>query len=130
VSTTPQERRSSRAERLWTIGPFVAVVVASLVVLFNPGSATPAVWPGVDKVIHMAMFAALALTGRRAGLPTPGLAVGLVVYAGASEVLQALLPLDRDGDPLDALVDVVGVVAGLLVARWVVPRSAAAPHER
>ncbi len=105
--------------RLRTAGPFAAVVVASLFVLFNPASATPTVWPGLDKLVHLTLFAALALTGRRAGLPPVGLAAGLVGYAGASEVLQGLLPIGRDADPLDAVVDVVGVAAGLLIDRRV-----------
>jgi VanZ family protein len=106
------------------------MVVASLVVLFNPASATPAVWQGMDKLVHLALFAALALTGRRAGLPPVGLVVGLVVYAGLSEVLQGVLPLGRTADPLDALTDVVGVAVGLVVARWTASRTAAEPHGR
>ena len=118
---------------------FVAVVLASLVVLFAPASTTPsALPPGVDKAVHLALFAALAWTGvlwidaaaerggdpqverqpgRRAGLPVVGLAAGLVVYAAGSEVLQGLLPLGRTSDPLDAVVDVVGVALGLVAVR-------------
>jgi VanZ family protein len=105
--------------RLRTVGPFAAVVVASLFVLFNPASATPTVWPGLDKLVHLTLFAALALTGRRAGLPPVALAAGLVGYAGASEVLQGLLPIGRSADPFDALVDVVGIAVGLLIDRRV-----------
>ena len=98
--------------------PFGAVVLASLVVLFAPASATPsALPPGVDKVVHLALFVALACTGRRAGLPVVGLAAGLVAYAVGSEVLQGVLPLGRTADPLDAAVDVVGVALGLVAAR-------------
>jgi len=102
--------------------PFSAVVLASLVVLFAPASATPsALPPGVDKVVHLALFAALAYTcpvdRRRAGLPVVGLAAGLVAYAVGSEVLQGVLPLGRTADPLDAAVDVVGVAVGLVAAR-------------
>jgi len=103
--------------RLRTAGPFAAVVVASLFVLFNPASATPTVWPGLDKLVHLTLFAALALTGRRAGLLPVGLTAGLVAYAGASEVLQGVLPSGRSADPVDALVDVVGVALGLVAAR-------------
>jgi len=98
--------------------PFAAMVLVSLVVLFAPASATPSTWPpGVDKVVHLALFAALAWTGRRAGLPVRALAVGLVAYAVGSEVLQGLLPIGRDAEVLDAMVDVVGVTLGLAVAR-------------
>jgi VanZ family protein len=98
------------------------MVLVSLVVLFAPASATPSTWPpGTDKVVHLALFAALALTGRRAGLPAPALAVGLVAYAAGSEVLQGVLPIGRDAEVLDGVVDVVGVALGLAVARWPVP---------
>ena len=106
-----------RGHRLLTEGPFVAVVLLSLVVLFTPGSATPSLHPGLDKLVHLAMFAVLAVTGRRAGAPAGGLACGLVVYAVVSEVLQAVLPIGRDGEVLDAVTDSVGVAVGLLTTR-------------
>jgi len=104
--------------------PFGAVVLLSLVVLFTPASGTPTVYPGVDKLIHLGLFAALALTGRWAGLRPAALAVGLTAYAAASEVLQAVLPIERDAAWTDALADVVGVAVGLLVARFVAARLA------
>jgi hypothetical protein len=42
---------------------------------------------------------------------------GLWPYAGASEVLQGVLPVGAQRDPVDALVDVVGVALGLVAAR-------------
>jgi VanZ family protein len=101
------------------LAPFAAVVLVSLVVLFAPQSATPSTLPpGTDKVIHMALFAALAWTGRRAGLPVVGLAIGLVTYAVGSEVLQGALPIGRSPDAVDAVVDTVGIAVGLIAARW------------
>jgi VanZ family protein len=103
--------------RLLSQGPFAAAVLFSLVVLFTPGPATPSVHPGVDKFIHLGLFAVLALTGRRAGLPPVGLACGLVAYAAVSEVLQAVLPIGRDGEVLDAVADSVGVSLALLATQ-------------
>jgi VanZ family protein len=101
------------------LAPFATVVLVSLVVLFAPQSATPSTLPpGTDKVIHMALFAALAGTGRRAGLPVVGLAIGLVTYAVGSEVLQGALPIGRSPDAVDAVVDTVGIAVGLIAARW------------
>lgn len=101
---------------------FALVFAASLWVLFSPGSDTPHVTIS-DKLVHTTMFAALALTGVLARVPVVGLAPALVAYAGLSEVLQAVLPIDRDGDWHDALADTIGVVIGLLLAlgwlRWV-----------
>lgn len=96
--------------------PFAVVVGISLVVLFAPGPAVPEESWVSDKVVHLSLFAALAFTGRRARVPLPALAVGLVAYAGTSEVLQAVLPISRDGDVRDALADVAGVVVGVVVA--------------
>ena len=58
--------------------------------------------------MHAALFLALAGTG--VGGPAAGAraGVGLVLYAGVSEVLQAVLPIERDGSVRDALADVVG----------------------
>jgi VanZ family protein len=94
---------------------FVAAVALSLVVLFSPASGVPTGFQVSDKVIHFLLFALLAVTGRLAGLPTPGLAVGLVAYAGISELLQSMLPIDRDGDLRDALADTLGALSGLAV---------------
>ena len=107
--------RRTRFGRLALFGVLVAV---SLVVLFTPASDTPQLMPGLDKVVHLGLFAALALSGRWAGFPSVPLAIGLVAYAGASEVLQGVLPVGRSGDPVDALVDVVGIVLGLVAGRW------------
>lgn len=93
--------------------PFAVAVVLSLVVLFLPQSGVPSAPPGTDKVVHLLLFALLAFTGRRAGLPAGPLLAGLVAYAGISEVLQATLPIGRDGDVWDALVDGLGALVGL-----------------
>ena len=63
------------------------------------------------------LFTALAVTGRLARVPVLPLLAGLVVYSGLPEVLQALLPIDRDGDVRDALADVVGALVGLAAFR-------------
>jgi hypothetical protein len=94
-------------------GAFAVVVLVSLAVLFAPGSDVPAAPPGVDKVVHATLFLALAVTGRWAGI-RPALLGGLLVAYGAiSEVLQAVIPIERDGSPWDLLADAVGVALGL-----------------
>ncbi|MBK0867230.1 MULTISPECIES: VanZ family protein [unclassified Saccharopolyspora] len=89
---------------------FGAVFAISLLVLFTPESGVPSAPPGTDKLVHLVLFAALAISGFR--IPQIPLLIGLICYAGLSEVVQGLLPLGRSGDVLDALVDVLGVVAG------------------
>jgi VanZ family protein len=108
--------------RLFAQGPFAAAVLISLVVLFTPGPETPSVHPGIDKLIHMGLFAVLAVTGRLAGVPVVRLGCGLAVYAAVSEVLQAVLPIGRDGEVLDAVADSTGVILALLATRLVTAR--------
>ena len=97
--------------------PFAVVVLMSFVVLFTPASGVPTTPPGTDKVIHLVLFAALAATGLLARLRARPLLIGLVCYAGFSEVVQATAPLGRSGDVLDAAVDVLGCFAGWWAAR-------------
>jgi VanZ family protein len=74
-------------------------------VLFSPRTPGGAEVFGIDKVIHAALFGLLAAATRlRFGA---GLA-WVLVYAATSEVLQAVLPIHRDGGLADALTDAVG----------------------
>ncbi|SDL80388.1 VanZ like family protein [Lentzea albidocapillata subsp. violacea] len=87
----------------------------SVVVLFTPESGVPSSPPGTDKVVHTVLFAMLAFTGLYAKVPH--ILLGLVAYAGISEVLQQVItPLHRSGDVLDALVDVLGIGLGWAIA--------------
>ncbi|NYI83452.1 VanZ family protein [Saccharopolyspora hordei] len=90
-------------------------VAVSLLVLFMPASGVPTAPPGTDKVVHAALFAALALTGRTAGIPAVTLLPALAGYAAVSEVLQGLLPIGRSCDVVDGLVDVAGAAIGWAV---------------
>jgi hypothetical protein len=96
-------------------GVFAVAVLVSLAVLFAPGPAVPSAPGGVDKVVHASLFAALALTGRWAGIRRGVLATLLPLYAGASELLQELPALQRDASLGDFVADVAGALGGLLV---------------
>jgi VanZ family protein len=106
-------------------GAFVLAVLVSLAVLFAPASDVPSAPPGVDKIVHASLFAALALTGRWAGVARGVLASVLVLYAAASEVIQGLI--GRDAAVGDLLADVFGVLLGLLVWHWLGRRAASRP---
>lgn len=93
------------------------MILISVYVLFSPASGVPLLPPGFDKIGHFALFAALALTGCRANLCASRLGASLVVYAVTSEILQAVLPINRDGDVWDAAVDLCGVGIGLWLFR-------------
>ena len=96
-------------------GAFAVVVLISLVVLFAPGRDVPPSPYGVDKLVHGGVFLALALTGSWAGMRRTALAVVLPVYAAASELIQTIPALQRDGSIADWAADAVGVLLGLLL---------------
>lgn len=96
-------------------GAFAVAVLISFAVLFAPGSDVPPAPYGVDKLVHGGLFLVLALTGCWAGLRRGVAAVALPLYAAASELIQTIPALHRDGSVWDWLADVVGVVFGLLV---------------
>ena len=104
-------------------GVFAVVVLVSLAVLFAPADDVPSAPPGVDKLVHLLLFAALAGSGRWAGARTGVLAVLLVAYAAVSEVVQGASALERSASVADWVADVVGVLAGLLAWAWAARRS-------
>jgi len=99
---------------------FFGLLVVSTCAMLTPGGAVPT--QGLDdKVMHGLVFLALAVTGRWAGYAALPLAVALVGYAGLTEVLQTVLPINRDGDPRDLVADGIGIVIGLVLvelAAW------------
>jgi hypothetical protein len=106
-------------------GAFAVVVLVSLAVLFAPASDVPSAAAGVDKVVHLALFAALAASGRWAGIGAQALAVLLLVYAAASEVVQGLSALDRSMSAADWIADAAGVLLGLALWSLAARRSRA-----
>jgi hypothetical protein len=93
-------------------GAFAVAVLVSLAVLFAPAEDVPVAPPGVDKLVHGALFLVLALSGRWAGVRRVVLAPVLILYAAVSEVLQGMV--GRDAAVGDWVADVVGVLLGLL----------------
>jgi hypothetical protein len=106
-------------------GAFAVAVLVSLAVLFAPADDVPSSPPGVDKLVHLLLFAALAASGRWAGVRTGVLAGSLVVYAAVSEVVQGVSALERSASVADWVADVVGVLAGLLAWAWAGRRTRA-----
>lgn len=96
------------------IVPFGAAALISMVVLFTPASQTPQGPWGADKVVHIALFALLARTGRWSPVRGWVLVLGLAGYAVLSEVVQAVAPLQRSGSASDVLADLIGIGVGLV----------------
>ncbi|MGY2081360.1 VanZ family protein [Modestobacter sp. SYSU DS0657] len=96
-------------------GVLAVTVLVSLAVLFAPPGGVPDSPPGVDKLVHLLLFAALAGSGRWAGIGRAVLAGTLVLYAAVSELLQGTDMVGRNASVGDLLADVVGLVLGLAV---------------
>ena len=92
-------------------------VVVQLVVLYAPRAPSADAVPGLDKLVHAAVFGAVAWAALRCGFSRRSVAVVLVGHAVLSEVLQAGLLPARSGDPLDVVADVTGVVLALVLGR-------------
>ncbi len=86
--------------------------------LFVPRAPTPGPdLPGLDKAVHVVVFAVLALAAcRRFGRRTT-VALALSGYAIGSEVVQAALLRGRSGDVLDVVADLVGATLGWVIAK-------------
>lgn len=93
---------------------------------FPSGEGGPKAIPHFDKLIHFGMFANFAVCWERAGrslVPTRSRAAAVLAAAFAlavgTELAQGLPQIQRDPDPIDALADAAGALAGVgLVASW------------
>ena len=88
-------RPALQVEGAFARGAFAVTVLVSLAVLFAPASDVPTAFAGADKLVHAGLFAALAVTGRWAGIGRAVLVGLLVGYAAVSETVQELSPLER-----------------------------------
>ena len=117
-----------------TLAVAVVAAVVHVVVLYSPRA--PSVGSGLrlDLPVHVAVFAAVALTARWAGVGAAAVAVVLAVEALVSEAVQALWLPGRTGDVTDLVADAVGIAAGLwgwaVLARRARLASAASPAPR
>jgi VanZ family protein len=95
---------------------FGLAIAAQLVALYAPRAPGEGGIPHVDKLVHAAIFGAVALTAAAVGLPLRWVVPVLLVHAGLSEVVQGTLLPHRDGDWHDALADAVGTLLGAVAA--------------
>ena len=104
-----------RGAALWWVA-LAGAVVLQLVVLYVPRAPSTGGVPQLDKVIHVGVFAAVAVTGVLAGLPVRWLVGALLAHAVVSELIQWLALAHRDGDWRDSIADSLGTLAGAAVA--------------
>ena len=102
-----------KPNRLWRVALGVALAI-QLIALYSPeGLGGPQI-TGLDKVVHISIFAAPALVALLAGISAPWALGILAVHAPVSELIQHFALSHRSGDVFDALADFVGVALGAL----------------
>ena len=100
-----------KPNRLWCLG-FGVVLLVQLIAVYAPGGPGGPEVNGLDKVIHVLIFAAPAFAALMVG-KWPWWALGiLAVHAPVSELIQHFLLPHRSGDLLDVMADLGGVVLG------------------
>ena len=108
---TTLSRRSGPRSRV-AVGLAVAAVVVQLLVLYWPVVTVEGPVSWTDKVVHLVVFAVPTYAvGRALGCVRTAVLV-FAVHAPVSELVQHFLLPGRSGDPLDAVVDLVGVALG------------------
>jgi len=94
---------------------FGVALAVQLIIVYSPsGLAGPEV-TGLDKVVHLVIFAAPAFAALMAGISAPWALGILAVHAPVSELVQHFALPHREGDVLDVLADLGGVALGGLV---------------
>jgi uncharacterized membrane protein YhdT len=119
VETAAEVSTSSTNRWLWVLAGLAIVV--HLVALYLPGTSDGGLelpWlPGADKVVHVLLFAVpvyvFGRLTRRVGL----VAGVFAVHAVVSELVQWRFVPYRDGDPFDALADLVGIGLAVLLLK-------------
>jgi VanZ family protein len=106
----------TRLPRRLRLGIFALACAILLYMTLAPGQDVPGLGAIWDKAEHAIAWA--VLTGAGLLLSTKrrwAIGVFAFVFGAAVEVLQAIMPLGRDGDWHDLAADSVGIVAAYLV---------------
>ena len=108
--------------RMWWLTLAWAVLIVALTVAPMPDTGASLAVPGLDKLVHAALFgvlAWLALQARtRGGARRPPLwllLVAIAVFAGADEWVQQFVA-GRSADLMDWVADMTGVLSAMILA--------------
>ena len=115
-------------ERLWWVGGWLGIVATLALSLMPPTLGDTD--SHTDKLVHMAGYAVLMFWwAQLIRFPRWRLALAVVLFGGAIELLQGLTP-DRMPDLLDVLANTAGVLLGWFAARRLprLPRLLAARY--
>ena len=88
--------------------------------MYTPGSQTPQLAPGFDKLVHLLALLAMAFTARWAGsaLPARLFWPGMLVLSALLEALQPVVQPSRTLSGLDMTANLVGVLLALACWRF------------
>ena len=114
VAPSVAGKRNPRTPKLlwrWALGAALAVQV---IAVYTPRAPAGPQIIGLDKVIHVAIFAAPALAALMVGIRARWALGILAVHAPVSELIQHFVLPHREGDVLDVLADLSGVLLGAL----------------
>jgi VanZ family protein len=100
-----------KPNRLWRVAFGVALVL-QLIAVYSPNVPAGPQINGLDKVIHVSIFAAPVLAGLMAGISAPWVLGILAVHAPVSELIQHFVLPHRSGEVFDVLADLAGVALG------------------
>ena len=106
---------------------FALELLAATWLFLVPSTSVPSTLQFWDKAQHGLMFLVLSSTGcwaYRGRWRSVG--IGLLLYGGLIEVLQATLTATRYGDMQDGFADAAGIILGIVIVKstsWLIQRS-------
>jgi VanZ family protein len=91
---------------------FGVALVAQLIAVYAPRVPAGPPVNGLDKVVHVVIFALPVLAGLMAGVRVLWVLAVFALHAPASELIQHFALPHRSGDVFDVLADLAGVALG------------------
>jgi VanZ family protein len=113
---------------IWKLAAALGWTGLILIACTMPGTNLPS--PGIvglDKLVHFILFAVFGWLWLSVAPASPGKAVRNVLiagllFAGLTEIYQAMLPYERDPSALDAAANAAGLVTGIMSNRLLMRR--------
>jgi hypothetical protein len=139
LSTTPNDTEpvagpttATPTSTIFRLTMAVLWTVVILVLCWTPGELVESLerrspWfaiPNLDKLVHWGIFVVFTVLWLRVGSSRwqyAWVGLGGLALAAMSEILQNLPWIGRDGNLDDTMTDLIGILIGLAVARWIEP---------
>lgn len=103
---------------------FLGLALVTILSLI-PSASVPQALQFWDKAQHSLAYVALSITGSLAFPQRIKLVLaGLLAHGAAIEIMQSTLTATRFGDVFDWLADSIGILAGIVICRYALPKPA------